>query len=294
MSKILLLGGNGYIGCRLYEYIKQQGYDVTNVDLCWFGKIYEETIVSDYDSLSKEFLNQYSHIILLAAHSAVAMCEKTLIPCFENNVTKFVKLIEKLNPNQSLIYSSSAAVYGSSDLIMDETKPLTDPINFYDFTKFCNENIIKLYPSNNIVGLRFGSVGGFSKNFRYENLMNSISSSAFKNNKITISNPNKFRSILGIMDLCKAITAILDQGIKSKIYNITSLNDTILNFGKTIQQINGCDLEINDTFHTSYSFICSNSKFEHDYSFMFRDNVESIYNDIVSQYNDIVVSEKRG
>lgn len=292
MSNILLLGGNGYIGCRLYEYLKQHDYKVSNVDEGFFGNVYPETLVMDYDLLNQDYLSQFSHIILLAAHSSVSMCS-SLGPCFNNNVMKFIRLIEKTNDKQMLIYSSTAAVYGSSDEIMDEDKPLVDAINFYDYTKICNENIMKLYPKKNIVGLRFGSVGGFSPNFRQENLMNAISVSAHTKGELYISNPDKLRSILGITDLCRAIETIIANEPKKRIYNITSLNGKIIEFGKQIQDIAKCKLTINDALQTQYSFNCSNSKFERDYNFKFTDTVESIYNDIVSNYGNIVVNQKR-
>jgi nucleoside-diphosphate-sugar epimerase len=292
-NKILLLGGNGYIGCSVYDYFKNLNYDITNIDLCWFGRVYEETDVIDYDDLSEEYIQQYTHIILLAAHSTVSMCEKSSMQCFDNNVNKFIKLIKKISPEQNLLYASSAAIYGSNDNLVNEENKLSDPINFYDFTKFCNENIVKLYTSNNVVGLRFGSVGGFSKNFRNENLMNSITTSSLNTNKITISNPTKYRSILGMSDLCRSIHAIIKHGIKNSVYNLTSVNDTIINFGKKIQTISGCELEIDNSFQTDYSFNCSNLKFRNDYGFDFEDTVETIYNDIVTRYGEIIFNKKR-
>ena len=38
MKKILIIGGNGYIGSKLYEHLLNLNYDVTNIDLGWFGK----------------------------------------------------------------------------------------------------------------------------------------------------------------------------------------------------------------------------------------------------------------
>ena len=71
MSKILLIGGNGYVGTRLYNYLD----DVDVIDTCWFGKLIESTIVEDYKTMSKEFYSEYDTIILLAGHSSVKMSE---------------------------------------------------------------------------------------------------------------------------------------------------------------------------------------------------------------------------
>jgi nucleoside-diphosphate-sugar epimerase len=291
-KRILILGGNGYVGCRLYEHFLSKGYFVENVDICWFDRIYEETIKCNYDDLDPEYIRSFSHVILLAGHSSVSMCQN-LSACFENNVSNYIRLIEKLHDKQVLLFASTAAVYGSNSAFVDESFPLSEAINFYDYTMLCKESAMKLYPNKNIVAMRFGSVGGFSKNFRKENLMNSISLSAHNEGKIVISNPDRYRSVLGITDLCRAIETLVERGSKRRIYNLTSLNAKILDFGKTLQQITGCDLEINDTFKTEYSFNCSSDLFQKDYGFSFNDTIESMYLEISQNSNNILVNEKR-
>ena len=289
-KSILLLGGNGYIGSRVYDHLYGPNYNVTNVDLCWFGKIFDNTIQQNYNELSKEFINGFTHVILLAAHSSVNMCKGSLLPCFENNVLNFIKLIEKLNDDQVLIYSSTAAVYGNNKNLVDESYPIAGGISYYDYTKICNENIISLYPNKKILGLRFGSIGGFSKNFRGENLLNSISMSSLKSNEITITNPENYRSVLGMSDLCRVFSTILaEDTIKNKIYNITSINAKIIEFAQDIQRRTNCKLIVSDKFPTNYSFNCDNSLFQNDYGFKFQDNVASIYDEIITN-RDFIIS----
>jgi nucleoside-diphosphate-sugar epimerase len=293
MKKILLIGGNGYIGSRAYDYLLELGYDVTNVDLCWFGKIYNETLELDYKNLTQEEISKYTHVILLAGHSSVSMCAGNLYSCFNNNVLNFIDLINKLNDDQILIYSSTCAVYGNNSFLVTEDYPIKEALNFYDFTKINRENIAKLHPNKKLIGLRFGSVNGFSKNFRNENLINSLTLNS-KNKSLTISNGDSMRSILGITDAYLAIEKIISSDfIENKIYNLTSTNDKIINFGITIQNLSNSKLTINDTFKTDYSFNCSNKLFETDYNFKFKDTTESIYQDIIDNYENIMFNTKR-
>ena len=292
-KNILILGGNGYIGSRLYEYLKTN-FKVSNVDLCWFGKIFEETTVKDYRNLSISFLEKFSHVILLAGHSNSAMCMESSVPCFKNNILNFCDLVEKINSTQTLIYASSAAVYGNNPNLTDEYTPLAEAQNFYDYSKICIENISNLYPNKNLIGLRFGSVSGFSKNMREENLLNSITFSSLEKGEIIISNPDLIRSVLGINDLCRAVeTLICSNSIKGKIYNLTSVNKKIIDFGKIIQKKTNSKLTINDTFKTSYSFNCSNLKFKHDFNFNFLDTIDSMHEELVENYNNILFREPR-
>jgi len=294
MKKILLIGGNGYLGCRIYEHLLSKNYDVTNLDLGWYGIIYPETIQKDYRDLTKEELSKYTHIILLAGHSSVSMCGGELTSCFNNNVFNFVNLLDKISDNQTLIYSSTLAVYGNNPKLVTEKDPIKEALNPYDYSKITRENIANLYPNKKLIGLRFGSVAGFSKNFRNENLLNSLSLSSINNKSITISNGDAYRSVLGITDLCRAVDKILEVDIiKNKIYNLTSINHKIIDFGLTIQNLTNSEMTVNDTFKTDYSFNCSSELFEQDYDFKFQDTIETIYQEIVNNYQDIISNIKR-
>jgi nucleoside-diphosphate-sugar epimerase len=294
-KKILIIGGNGYIGSRLYEYLLDLEYDVDNVDICWFGKIYDSTYIVDYKNLTKEYLSKYSHIILLAGHSSVSMCMDNLHSTLKNNVLNFVDILNKIDEKQILIYASTCAIYGYNANLVDESVAIQDAKNFYDYSKICREGVANLFKNKKIIGLRFGSVGGFSKNFRNENLLNSISVSSLKNNSITIANGYAYRSILGINDLCRVYdTIISNDSIKNNIYNLSTVNDTILNFGLKIKQLSNCELIINESaYKTDYSFNCSAELFKKDYQFEFKDTVESIYYDNINNYEKIITNNNR-
>jgi len=295
MKKILLIGGNGYLGCRIYEYLLNKKYDVTNLDLGWFGIVYPETIQKDYRDLTKEELSKYTHIILLAGHSSVSMCGGELTSCFNNNVFNFTNLLDKIDDNQTLIYSSTLAVYGNNPKLVTEEDPIKKALNVYDYTKIARENIANFYPNKKLIGLRFGSVSGFSPNFRNENLLNALTLSSINQQPLTISNGDAYRSVLGLNDLCCAIDKIIEVDIiKNKIYNLTSVSDKIINFGYEVKRLTDSELIVNDSFKTDYSFNCSAELFEKDYNFKFGDTIESIYNDIIINYDSILFNTKRG
>jgi nucleoside-diphosphate-sugar epimerase len=294
MKKILLIGGNGYLGCRIYKYLLNKKYDVTNLDLGWFGIVYPETIQKDYRDLTKEELSKYTHIILLAGHSSVSMCGGELTSCFNNNVFNFTNLLDKIDDNQTLIYSSTLAVYGNNPKLVTEEDPIKKALNVYDYTKIARENIANFYPNKKLIGLRFGSVSGFSPNFRNENLLNALTLSSINQQPLTISNGDAYRSVLGLNDLCCAIDKIIEVDvIKNKIYNLTSVSDKIINFGYEVKRLTDSELIVNDSFKTDYSFNCSAELFEKDYNFKFGDTIESIYNDIIINYDSILFNTKR-
>ncbi len=279
--KILILGGNGYIGSRLYKHLTSKSYDVTNVDTTWYSKIYNETVVDDFNNLSVSYLSQFTHIVLLAGFSSVGMC-KNLHDTVTNNITYFNNLVNKLTEKQVLIYASSCSVYGNGEKILSEKDDLSPPLNNYDFSKQCLDYINKLSLNKKCIGLRFGTVNGYSPNLRTDLVINSMTLSSLEKKKIFVSNGNIKRSLLGINDLCNAIEKILvTPNVKSDIYNLISFSNSILDLAKEIQAINDCELVVNENLSTSYSFTVTNSKFETDFKFKFQDTVESIYKELV-------------
>ena len=103
VNKVLIIGGNGYIGTKLHQYLSideenmQSDKDVDIIDTCWFvglDKPIEDTIIEDYRNMSKEFYSEYDTIILLAGHSSVKMSEAKSNSCFNNNVNRVKKIIK--------------------------------------------------------------------------------------------------------------------------------------------------------------------------------------------------------
>jgi nucleoside-diphosphate-sugar epimerase len=292
-TKILLLGSDGYVGSRVYDYLNEKNIDVVGVDIGWFGIVNNDVIKKDYNSLTPSFFQDFSHIICLAGHSSVSMCENNTLSCIKNNINNFISLLEKIDKNTKLIYASTLAIYGNNTNIVTEKDKVPMPSDIYDYSLMTREFITSLY-DRNTVGLRFGTIGGFSKNLRKENLINSISMDAIENGKITISNPNVYRSVLGMNDLCNGIySMITSRNFKNKIYNISSINDTVINFGKKIQEITGCELTINDTFKTKYNFRSTSKLFSNDYNFIFKDTIESIFTDIKNNIENIKYRNSR-
>ena len=292
-KKVLIIGSDGYIGSRLYDCLIANNIETDGVDIGWFGIVNEKTLVVDYNSLSKEYINSYTHIILLAGHSSVSMCNNNDISCHQNNVNNFLNLLDKLNNDQTLIYASSLAIYGSSNKVVTEHDSFPKATNMYDYSLSAREHLVDIY-NKNTIGLRFGSVSGFSKNFRGENLVNSITYNALTSNKITISNPSLMRALLGLNDLCNAILCLINSNISgNKIYNLSSINKSIIEFGQVIQSLTGSELVINDSFKTGYSFQSSSDLFIKEFNFMFNDTIESIFNEIKNNLSNIQFNVKR-
>jgi UDP-glucose 4-epimerase len=163
--KILITGSSGYIGGCLYEYLNNK-YDVYGTDkllpkLKKQKKFFECDLI-DFNKTDKIIqLVKPSLIIHLAAKSTVDFIENKK-DYIENNiiVTKNILRSVKKNKIKNLIFSSTAAVYKTSNKKLTEKSKL-GPNNIYGKTKLsCEKNIFKtLNKSNtNYIIFRFFNV----------------------------------------------------------------------------------------------------------------------------------------
>ena len=288
MSKpVLIIGSEGYIGSRIIHDLQNE-YEMHGIDICWFGQSNNYTEVKDYNQLTKKELSKYYTVVLLAGHSSVKMCDGPVLSSWSNNVNNFVDLVNKLDKGQILIYASSGSVYGSTNTTSLEDVPLKfKPINNYDLTKYSLDVHAEKFIRDgyNIVGLRFGTVNGWSPNIREELMINSMTKKAIREGTILINNKTIKRPILGISDISRAIREIIESP-KAGVYNLASFNDTVQSISTYVS--NSLNAKIEETLNVSgtYDFNMSTDKFQSAYNFNFNESIESIVNELVDKDNN--------
>ena len=294
MSKILLIGGSGYIGSRL-----QESLDVDVIDTNWFN---DKNDGEDFKDLTSRHYSDYNTIILLAGHSSVKMSEGNLNSCFNNNVRNFIDLIEKLD-KQKLIYASSSSVYGSvGGKTVNEKYYGFEPYNQYDISKHTAD----LYAQKSNVeyyGLRFGTVNGSSPVLRTDVMINAMVNSALKDGHIKLYIKDTMRPILGINDLCRAIETIVESNEdKRGLYNLASFNKTAEQIAYEVANVMGVEVKEYDVDPTqikntksqtkAYNFSISTLKFKREYKFKFQDTVESITSGLIENWNSMKKTDR--
>lgn len=274
-EKILIIGGNGYIGTSLYEYLSKK-YIVDIMDIEWGENV---KYVMDYKNISDDILDNYDTVILLAGNSSVQN-SSDMVSTFINNVSNFVNLLSKIK-TQKLIYASSASIYGKSDNFSNELTINTEYYNQYDLSK----KVIDMYATlsdKHVYGLRFGTVNGFSKKLRNDLVINSMVISGLTNNQIYLSSKYCKRGILGINDLNKGIERIIEYNDINKkgIYNLCSFNTDIESIAKTVSHILNVKIK-EDVDKSSYSFQLDNTKFKNAFDFTFNSTLPSIIEELL-------------
>ena len=307
MSKVLIIGGNGYIGTKLYQYLISYqggtGYLVDVIDTCWFGQSIEETIVKDYKTMSKEFYSEYETIILLAGHSSVKMSEAGSNSCFNNNVKNFIRLLEKLNDRQKFIYASSSSVYGSvGGRTVNEKYYGFEPYNQYDISKH-TADLYAVKSELQYYGLRFGTVNGYSPVLRTDVMINAMVNSALRDKEIKLFIKDTMRPILGINDLCRGVDTIIkcDED-KRGLYNLASFNKTAEQIAYEVSSVMNVpvveyDTDLNNITNVknqtkTYNFSISTLKFRKTFKFKFKETVESITESLVNNWDTMKKTDR--
>lgn len=286
MKKIVIIGGCGYIGSKLFIYLTKKGYNVDTVDLEWFGNfINPRNFKTDFKDLPKSFFDTYDVVVLLAGHSTVGLCKNDIIGSFKNNVENFIILIQKL-VKQKFIYASTYRVYyGSKNRLAKETDHYLNPFSLYDLTKKTIDNFVS-FTSLEYYGLRMATVNGFSPNLRTNQIINKMFLNAKSNKKITLFDPNANFSVLGIKDVCRVVNNIILGGDKRGIYNVASFNSNLSLVSKEISRVfKNVNISVEKSTKKPYHIQVSTSKFESAYNFKFIETPNTIVSSLSKNFS---------
>ena len=177
--KIFITGGAGYIGSHVSLQLLNAGHEVTIYDDLSLSSInnvdkrakFIEGSTLDISLLEKSLSDNINLVIHLAGYKAAGESMEIPSKYSNNNINGSINLLNAMGKHgiNKLIFSSTAAVYGSpSYLPIDENHSL-DPINFYGYTKLVIEDFIKWYgklEKINYVIFRFFNAAGYDINGR--------------------------------------------------------------------------------------------------------------------------------
>jgi nucleoside-diphosphate-sugar epimerase len=288
MKKVLILGGNGYIGSRLRQVLRDHHFVKSN-DICWFA--HDETSDRrDYQKYTREELAEFEVIVVLAGHSSVPSCIGDLPGPWLNNVTNFTDLLAKTS-DQLIIYASSASVYGNSKPgdQHNESNTHFTPVNNYDVTKYAldQQATIANLKGRKVIGLRFGTVNGWAPNLRVDVMINAMYHSVQNGLGIQVMNRGISRAILGIEDLCRAVLSCIDKPTLG-IYNLASFNATVGDIAQAVKAKLGIEIVDRGITRNAYDFALDTSLFEQTYDFTFKETPATIIDSLIERYGESI------
>ncbi len=168
--KVLVIGGAGYIGSHVVAALLDENHTVTVFDNLSSGARenlfseaeFVEGDILDAARLSEVMKDGFDALVHLAAFKAAGESMVEPEKYSVNNITGTLNILNNASFTgiRNIVFSSSAAVYGSpKHLPIDEAHPC-DPENYYGFTKLEIERFLEWY--DKLREIRFAALRYFN------------------------------------------------------------------------------------------------------------------------------------
>ena len=254
----LVTGGAGFIGSHTVKELVRQGQQVTVLDNLSTGKLNNLEPLKDKITFIQGDICTFAdimhaccgvdYVIHLAALISVAQSMKKPQETAVINVQGTVNVLEAARQCgvKRMVFSSSAAVYGTRpDLPYKETTPM-DCQSPYAWSKQVGESLCQLYTKIyglEVVALRYFNVfgAGQNPNSAYAAVIAKFMQLAAENKPLCIDwDGLQNRDFVSVTDVVQANLLAAMRGMPGEIYNVASGRPyTLLQLVETIEKISG-------------------------------------------------------
>jgi len=229
MDRVLITGGNGFIGSHLAELLLDQGDDVTLFDTHFNSNTAHLSCtkirgdVRHYSRVKAAVVGQDA-VFHFAAVSRVAWGQLDPYACWRTNQLGTLNVLEacrKAKTSPVLFYASSREVYGEPKYLpVDEAHPKA-PLSIYGMTKLCAERACRSYADPSLsrpiksVIFRFSNVYGSERDLP-ERVIPKFMRKALRGEDITLYGGDQVLDFTFIDDtiqgILRAYAASMDGG----------------------------------------------------------------------------------
>ncbi len=153
MTRWLVTGGAGYIGSHVAQHFIDAGIDVVvlddlssgSADFVPAGAVFEQGTLVDRDFVAAVFArHDFSGVVHLAGYKYAGVSVQRPLHAYEQNITATVNLLRAMEGASvgRIVFSSSAAVYGTPSVELVDEQTATTPESPYGETKLAGEWLI--------------------------------------------------------------------------------------------------------------------------------------------------------
>lgn len=239
MTKILIIGGGGYIGSVIVPYLKNKSFDITVLDNFIYDheKLFKKSIKKNSIKLIKKDIRKikridenFDYVIILAGLVGDPITKKYKKVSRNINFDSIKNIISSFNKkNTKIIFVSTCSNYGFIDekTKADEDHPL-NPLSYYSKDKIKIEKyLIKNAKLNKVAILRFATAFGAADRMRFDLTLNEFVYDIFYNNHLEIYDADTWRPYCHVKDFSQAIFKTIlylkkNNSDKVNIFNIGS------------------------------------------------------------------------
>jgi nucleoside-diphosphate-sugar epimerase len=263
-DRVLVTGGGGYIGSVLVPKLLNSGYDVTVLDLFYFGHKSLDDIkhdpglsivcgdTRDFALVSSVLMEGgFSAVVHLAAISNDPSSDLDPSLTRDVNLKATKHLMHSASQHQvpRFVFASSASVYGIKETPdVHEDLPL-EPITLYAQTKAEGETMLNDLVDDNFCGVsvRAATVCGYSPRLRLDLTINILTYHALTRSKIGVFGGSQMRPNVHIEDLTDFYVLLLSapsERINGNAFNVSTENASVLELAQMVRRYIDQDTEI--------------------------------------------------
>ena len=233
MLKILVPGGNGYLGNILVSELLNNDYSVTVIDNLMYRQhhtLLEHCFNSKFrfikgdvrDShLIKQEVSKHDVIIDLAALVGAPICEKNPTLAYQVNYEAVKNIVQLKSKDQLFLFPNTNSGYGQGEGAIFTEESELKPISIYGTTKVSAEKSVRQF--ENTVVFRLATVFGVSSKMRLDLLVNDLTYRAYNDGFISLYEPHFMRNYVHIRDVAKLF--------RWSIENWNKVKNDVFNFG---------------------------------------------------------------
>jgi len=263
MSKILVTGGAGFIGCHVAEHLVRQGHTVTVLDDLSGGFVenipdgatFVRGSITDQELVNSLFArSRFDFVYHLAAYAAEGLSHFIKNFNYTNNLTGSVNLINAaVNTGvQCFVFTSSIAVYGTSQVLPMTEDTVAEPEDSYGIAKLAVEQ--ELRASKKMFGLNYiifrpHNVYGERQNIgdRYRNVIGIFMNQILRQRPMTVfGDGSQARAFSYIDDVAPVIADAIDTPqAYNQVFNVGADQPyTVNELTRAVAQAMGVEPEI--------------------------------------------------
>lgn len=256
IQRVLVIGGDGYIGSALLPRLLDKGYRVRVLSLLLYGTepIAElmkhphlEIVHADFRQVNRVVeamrgVDAVIHLGAIVGDPACALDEELTIDV-NLMATRMIAEVAKGSGVNRFIFASTCSVYGENQEILDERSEI-NPISLYARTKSACERVLMGLADEGFapVCLRFGTIYGLSARTRFDLVVNLLAAKAAIDGEITVTGGNQWRPFLHVDDAALAVFKVLQAPlalVRNQVFNVGSdeQNYTIMAIAEMIHEM---------------------------------------------------------
>jgi nucleoside-diphosphate-sugar epimerase len=234
--RIFVTGTSGYLGSLLAVDLIRSGHEVIGLDTGFYkeGTLYRDgpftpfTLIKDLRHVQLADLREIDAVMHLAELSNDPIGQLAPNITYEINHAGSVRLAELARQAgvKRFIYMSSCSVYGvAEDDYVDEESPV-NPQTTYAVCKTLVERDVKPLANDKFspTFLRNATAYGASPHMRFDIVLNNLAGVAWTTHEIRMtSDGTPWRPLIHALDICRAITAVLEaprEAVHNEIFNV--------------------------------------------------------------------------